>query len=190
MKRNESYYSLTLFIPILVMTLLSPCGLILPVDAGEKMGLQVRPYIEWRKRATIRFLWPLQQILQITVLLTMVIYVEVMQHNIPVFDSYGNTPLMLVYFIVTIITICVCLLVSTHTLFVYHVNSYEVGCSGGSHFVDPEYFRNKIFLLGGGQGAKSKDGNNQNAKLKSITWINCINSFPFSFSCSNSNKIS
>ena len=41
MKRNESYYSLTLFIPILVMTLLSPCGLILPVDAGEKMGLQV-----------------------------------------------------------------------------------------------------------------------------------------------------
>ena len=104
MKRNESYYSLTLFIPILVMTLLSPCGLILPVDAGEKMGLQI------------------------TVLLTMVIYVEVLQNNIPVFDSYGNTPLMLIYFIVTIVTICVCLLVSTHTLFLYHVNSYEAGC--------------------------------------------------------------
>ena len=55
----------------------------------------------------------------------MVIYVEVLQNNIPVFDSYGNTPLMLIYFIVTIITICVCLLVSTHTLFLYHVNSYE-----------------------------------------------------------------
>ena len=41
MKRNESYYSLTLFIPILVMTILSPCGLVLPVDAGEKISLQV-----------------------------------------------------------------------------------------------------------------------------------------------------
>ena len=63
--------------------------------------------------------------LQITVLLTMVIYVEILQNNIPVFDSYGNTPLMLVYFIVTICVICFCLLVSTHTLFLYHVNSYE-----------------------------------------------------------------
>ena len=58
----------------------------------------------------------------------MVIYVELLQNNIPVFDSYGKTPLMLIYFIATIITICVCLLVSTHTLFLYHVNSYELGC--------------------------------------------------------------
>ena len=101
LKRNVPYYSLTMFIPILVMTLLAPIGLVLPVDAGEKMGLQI------------------------TVLLTMVIYVEILQNNIPVFDSYGNTPLMLIYFIVTIIVICVCLLVSTHTLFLYHVNSYE-----------------------------------------------------------------
>ena len=101
LKRNEAYYSLTMFIPILVMTLLAPIGLVLPVEAGEKMGLQI------------------------TVLLTMVIYVEVLQNNIPVFDSYGNTPLMLTYFIVTIIVICVCLLVSTYTLFLYHVNSYE-----------------------------------------------------------------
>ena len=100
-RRNEPYYSITMFIPILVMTLLAPLGLILPVEAGEKMGLQI------------------------TVLLTMVIYVEVLQSNIPVFDSYGNTPLMLTYFIVTICVICICLLVSTHTLFLYHVNSYE-----------------------------------------------------------------
>ena len=63
--------------------------------------------------------------LQITILLTMVIYVEVLQNNIPVFDSYGNSPLMLTYFIVTICVICFNLLVSTHTLFIYHVNSYE-----------------------------------------------------------------
>ena len=63
--------------------------------------------------------------LQITVLLTMVIYVEVLQTNIPVFDAIGSTPLMLSYFIVTILVICFCLLVSTHTLFLYHVNEYE-----------------------------------------------------------------
>ena len=116
MQRNEPYYSITLFIPILVMTLLAPIGLILPgtllislvdiikslsVDAGEKMGLQI------------------------TVLLTMVIYVEVLQTNIPVFDAFENTPLILSYFIVTILVICFCLLVSTHTLFLYHVNEYE-----------------------------------------------------------------
>ena len=63
--------------------------------------------------------------LQITVLLTMVIYVEILQSNIPVFDTYGNSPLILIYYIVTIMMICFCLLLSTHTLFVYHVNEYE-----------------------------------------------------------------
>ena len=63
--------------------------------------------------------------LQITVLLTMVIYVEILQSNIPVFDTYGNTPLILIYYIVTIMMICFSLLLSTHTLFVYHVNEYE-----------------------------------------------------------------
>ena len=83
------------------MTVLAPCGLILPgwcyflvyflydlflVEAGEKMGLQI------------------------TVLLTMVIYVEVLQTNIPVFDTYASTPLILYFFIATIIIICICIL--------------------------------------------------------------------------------
>ena len=114
-QRNRPFYELTLFVPILVMTLLSPLGLILPgkdsfnmqiehakifalVDAGEKMGLQI------------------------TVLLTMIIYVEVLQTNIPVFDSYSNTPMILVYFIITILMICFCLLLTSLTLFLYHVN--------------------------------------------------------------------
>ena len=56
------------------------------VEAGEKMGLQI------------------------TVLLTMVIYVEVLQTNIPVFDSYTSTPLILYFFIATILIICICIL--------------------------------------------------------------------------------
>ena len=55
----------------------------------------------------------------------MVIYVEMLQTNIPVFDTFGNTPMILTYFIVIILVICFCLLVSTHTLFLYHVNEYE-----------------------------------------------------------------
>ena len=63
--------------------------------------------------------------LQITVLLTMIIYVQVLQTNIPVFDSYANTPMILVYFIITILMICFCLLLTSLTLFLYHVNEYE-----------------------------------------------------------------
>ena len=63
--------------------------------------------------------------LQITVLLTMIIYVENLQTKIPVFDSYPNTPMILVYFIITILMICFCLLLTSFTLFLYHVNEYE-----------------------------------------------------------------
>ena len=101
MSRNDPFYTMTLMFPILVLTLLSPIGLILPVDAGEKMGLQI------------------------TVLLTMVIYVDILQSTVPVFDGFGQAPLLLDYFIVTIIMLCVCLLVSTHTLFLYHASEYE-----------------------------------------------------------------
>ena len=63
--------------------------------------------------------------LQITVLLADVIYVDILQSTVPVFDSYGNTPLILNFFIVSIILLCVCLLISTHTLFLYHCPEYE-----------------------------------------------------------------
>ena len=71
------------------------------VDAGEKMGLQI------------------------TVLLADVIYVDILQSTVPVFDSYGNTPLILNFFIVSIILLCICLLISTHTLFLYLCPEYE-----------------------------------------------------------------
>ena len=45
--------------PILFLTLLAPIGLILPADAGEKMSLQI------------------------TVMLTVVIYIDVLQGSIP-----------------------------------------------------------------------------------------------------------
>ena len=63
--------------------------------------------------------------LQITVLLADIIYVDFLQSTVPVFDSYGNTPLILNFSIVSIILLCICLLISTHTLFLYHCPEYE-----------------------------------------------------------------
>ena len=63
--------------------------------------------------------------LQITVLLSMVIYVEFLQATVPVFDAFGSSPYILNFFILAILMICVCLLVSTHTLFLYYVTEYE-----------------------------------------------------------------
>ena len=58
-RRNDGFYTVTLFMPILFLTILAPIGLILPADAGEKMGLQI------------------------TVMLTVVIYIDVFQGSIP-----------------------------------------------------------------------------------------------------------
>ena len=71
------------------------------VDAGEKMGLQI------------------------TVLLADVIYVDILQSTVPIFDSLGNTPLILMFFVVSITLLCICLLLTTHTLFLYHCPEYE-----------------------------------------------------------------
>ena len=86
LKRNSSYYSLTLFVPIMVLTILTPVGLIMPIEAGEKIGYQI------------------------TLLLTMVIYVEYLQTRVPVFDSLSQTPHLLTYFVVIIILLCIELL--------------------------------------------------------------------------------
>ena len=89
LKRNSSYYSLTLFVPIMVLSFLTPVGLIMPIDAGEKIGYQI------------------------TLLLTMVIYVEYLQTRVPVFDSLSQTPHLLTYFVVIIILLCLELLSKT-----------------------------------------------------------------------------
>lgn len=63
--------------------------------------------------------------LQITILLADVVYVDVLQSTVPIFDSFGNTPLILNFFVVSITLLCLCLLVSTYTLFLYHCAEYE-----------------------------------------------------------------
>ena len=105
-RRNIGFYSMTLFIPVFLLTLLAPIGLILPADSGEKMGLQI------------------------TVMLTVVIYIDVIQNSIPVYDTVSNSPLLLTNFIISTCLLTLCLIVSTHTLFLEHVKPFEYGNFG------------------------------------------------------------
>ena len=64
---------------------------------------------------------------QITLLLAEIIYVEMMQSIVPIYDGYRQTPLILLFFAASITLLCICLLLTTHTLFLYHVTDYEAG---------------------------------------------------------------
>jgi len=86
LKRNHEFFTLTLFVPILILTLISTVGLILPVECGEKMGFQV------------------------TILLSYVIYIDMLQSSVPVFDSFGSSPLIMQFFVVSSIILCICML--------------------------------------------------------------------------------
>ena len=63
--------------------------------------------------------------LQITILLADVIYVDILQSTVPIFDSLGNSPLLLTFTVASITMLCICLLISAHTLFLYHCSEYE-----------------------------------------------------------------
>ena len=76
--------------------------------------------------------------LQITVMLTVVTYLDVIQDSVPVFNS--QAPLMLQYFCVNIIFLTGDMLLTTYTLFLNHVRPFE--CKNFS----PSYARSSIAL--------------------------------------------
>jgi len=62
---------------------------------------------------------------QVTILLADVVYLDIIRSVVPIYDSYSQTPLLLIFFGASITLLCICLLFSTHTLFLYHVSEYE-----------------------------------------------------------------
>lgn len=74
-KRHHPFYSLSLIVPIMMLVVLSPLGLLLPADTGEKLGFMM------------------------TLLLTVVIYIDYIQTNIPVFGTLRRTPHLLNFFL-------------------------------------------------------------------------------------------
>ena len=124
MQRSHPFHTMTLFLPILALTILAPVGLILPgqyyqpsssnswiweisfnivnsVNSGEKMSFQV------------------------TILLADIIYVEIVRSTVPIFDSLVQTPLLMSFVAISITLLCFCLLLTTHTLYLYHCPEYE-----------------------------------------------------------------
>ena len=64
---------------------------------------------------------------QVTILLAEIIYMDMLRSTVPVFESvdFGQTPLLLVFFAISITCLCFCLLLTTGTLFLYHCPDYE-----------------------------------------------------------------
>ena len=55
-------------VPVLALTVLAPLGMLLPTESGEKMGFQM------------------------TLLLSLVVFIQLMQGEMPVWENYGETP--------------------------------------------------------------------------------------------------
>ena len=68
---------------ILEVAIMATMGLLLPADSGEKMGLQI------------------------TLLLTLVVFIQLLQDEVPVWQLYQNTPKILVYFVVVMVVMSV-----------------------------------------------------------------------------------
>ena len=82
--RADSFYTLTIVLPVIVITInMATMGMLLPAVSGEKMGLQI------------------------TLLLTLVVFIQLLQDEVPVWQLYRNTPKILVYFVVVMITMSV-----------------------------------------------------------------------------------
>ena len=64
---------------------------------------------------------------QVTILLAEIVYMDMLRSTVPVFENldFDETPLLLVFFAISITLLCFCLLLTTGTLFLYHCPEYE-----------------------------------------------------------------
>ena len=86
-------------IPIGILAILTPVGLILPISTGEQMGFQI------------------------TVFLTLIVYIEGISQKIPVTKEMNGAPRLLHFFIVAILVSGISMCVSTITLVLTHASA-------------------------------------------------------------------
>ena len=89
-------------LPVIVITIMATMGMLLPADSGEKMGLQI------------------------TLLLTLVVFIQLLQDEVPVWQLYRNTPKILVYFVVVMVVMSFTIIISVWTLYLHHMNDEEL----------------------------------------------------------------
>lgn len=88
--------------PVIAVTIMATMGMLLPADSGEKMGLQI------------------------TLLLTLVVFIQLLQDEVPFWQLYKNTPKILVYFVVVMGTMSFTIIVSAWSLYLHHMNDQEL----------------------------------------------------------------
>ena len=66
--RADSFYTITMILPVIAVTVMTTMGMLLPANSGEKMGLQI------------------------TLLLTLVVFIQSLQDEIPFWQLYQDTP--------------------------------------------------------------------------------------------------
>ena len=88
--------------PVIAVTIMATMGMLLPADSGEKMGLQI------------------------TLLLTLVVFIQLLQDEVPFWQFYKNTPKILVYFVVVMGTMSFTIIVSVWSLYLHHMNDEEL----------------------------------------------------------------
>ena len=66
--RADSFYTITMILPVIAVTVMTTMGMLLPANSGEKMGLQI------------------------TLLLTLTMFIQSLQDEIPFWQLYQDTP--------------------------------------------------------------------------------------------------
>ena len=66
--RADSFYTITMILPVIAVTIMTTMGMLLPANSGEKMGLQI------------------------TLLLTLTMFIQSLQDEIPFWQLYQDTP--------------------------------------------------------------------------------------------------
>ena len=93
---------MTMVLPVIAVTVMATMGMLLPADSGEKMGLQI------------------------TLLLTLVVFIQLLQDEVPFWQLYQNTPKILVYFVVVMGTMSFTIIVSVWSLYLHNMNDQEL----------------------------------------------------------------
>lgn len=102
LERLTPYYTLTVTLPVVFVVVIANLGLIIPGDCGEKMGMQI------------------------TTLLTLVVFLQVLQTSMPVWDHFRNTPKIIEFFSVSIGVVTLSLLITAVSLNMHYMAEDEV----------------------------------------------------------------
>jgi len=100
--RNSAFYELTLFMPIGCICILVVLGIWMPVSSGETIGFQV------------------------TMLLTMIVYLDVLSNSVPIFTDMSIAPRLLIMFMIIAVGSVLAHIIITMNLWCHDKNSDRV----------------------------------------------------------------